>query len=149
MRVILEVIEGPHTGESFEFDQRGTLVLGRKKNKKNKRVDVRIANDPYLSRYHLMMEVSPPDCFLRDIGSTNGTRVNGKSVREADLKDGDVIRAGHSEIRVRIDKTQPKPTPVPSKPKPPVEPPSSPDVPSGPCAKMAAAASACRIMDKA
>ena len=123
MRVILEVIEGSQTGERFVFEQREAFVIGRKK---NSRVQFRIPDDPYLSRYHLMIEVSPPQCSLRDIGSRNGTRVNGKKVRDADLKDGDVIRAGRTEMLVRIEDKQPEPTPAPRTPQPPIESPAPP-----------------------
>lgn len=126
MRVILEVIEGPQTGEQFVFERREAFVIGRKK---NSRVQFRIPDDPYLSRYHLRIEVSPPHCSLRDIGSRNGTRVNGKKVRDADLKDGDVIRAGRTEMLVRIEESQPEPAPAPRAPQPPIESPDSPVTP--------------------
>ena len=40
--------------------------------------------------------------MLSDLGSTNGTTVNGAPVQDWQLADGDVIRAGNSEILVRI-----------------------------------------------
>ena len=40
--------------------------------------------------------------MLTDLGSTNGTSVNGSPVQNWQLADGDVVRAGHSSIVVRI-----------------------------------------------
>ena len=101
MRVILEVVKGPEKGETCVFEQHEAFVVGRKKNKK---VEFRIPSDRYFSRYHMMIEVSPPHCFLRDLGSTNGTKVNGKKIRNAHLNDGDVISGGRTAMRVRIER---------------------------------------------
>jgi len=109
MRVILEVLKGPkgQEGQRFVFERPEAFVVGRKK---NERVQCRIPEDPYLSRYHMILEVSPNQCLLRDLGSTNGTRINNKKIRQAFLKDGDVIHAGQSDIRVRIETTAAGPT---------------------------------------
>jgi eukaryotic-like serine/threonine-protein kinase len=55
------------------------------------------------------MEVNPPQCRLIDMGSHNGTYVNGKQVLAADLKDGDQIRAGHTILRVQVQSTAASP----------------------------------------
>ena len=39
------------------------------------------------------------DSFLEDLGSTNGTYVNGKLVKKHALKDGDVIAIGKHELK--------------------------------------------------
>lgn len=114
MRVILEVIasEQPgQLGQRFVFDQREAFVVGRKK---NERVKFRIPRDPYLSRFHFRIEVSPPRCLIHDLDSRNGTQVNGQKIQTAELKDGDVIRGGRTELRVRIE--------LPETREPPVEP---------------------------
>jgi len=105
MRVILEVIGSERVdqvGRRFEFEQPEAFVVGRKK---NERVQFRIPADPYFSRYHMIVEVAPPHCFVRDLGSTNGTWVNGKEVKQARLADGDTLRGGRTEFRVRIVET--------------------------------------------
>jgi len=101
MQVILEVIKGEQAGQRFVFDRHQAFTVGRKK---NERVQFRIPGDPYFSRYHLILEISPPRCFVRDLGSRNGTYVNGQKVREAELNDGDLLRGGHTEMRVRIER---------------------------------------------
>lgn len=58
--------------------------------------------DTGISRRHLEIRWDGRVAMLTDLGSTNGTTVNGAQVGDWQLADGDVIRAGHSEILVRI-----------------------------------------------
>ncbi|MCL2532777.1 MAG: DUF3662 domain-containing protein [Nocardiaceae bacterium] len=58
--------------------------------------------DTGVSRRHLDIRWDGQVAMLSDLGSTNGTTVNGAQVQDWQLADGDVIRAGHSEILVRI-----------------------------------------------
>jgi len=53
-------------------------------------------DDPTLSGRHFMIEERAHEFFLRDLGSTNGTFLNGHLVRSAPLKSGDEIKAGES-----------------------------------------------------
>ncbi len=53
-------------------------------------------DDPTLSSRHFLIEERGHEFFLRDLGSTNGTFLNGHLVRSAPLKSGDEIRAGES-----------------------------------------------------
>ena len=59
--------------------------------------------DSALSRDHFLIEVKPPRCELRDLGSTNGTLVNDQPVSQAKLDSGDRISAGQSVFLVRIE----------------------------------------------
>ena len=61
--------------------------------------------DMALSRDHFMVEINPPQCELRDLGSTNGTFVNNQRVDRIRLASGDMIAAGQSVFRVRVDQT--------------------------------------------
>ena len=105
MRVILEVVEGTQAGKRFEFDRHDTFMVGR-----SDKAHFCIPNDLYFSRFHFMVEANPPECFLRDLGSTNGTHVNGEPVVQARLNDGDLIRAGRTYFRVRVLAAEPGPT---------------------------------------
>jgi hypothetical protein len=58
--------------------------------------------DTGVSRRHVEIRWDGRVAMLSDLGSTNGTTVNGAPVQDWQLADGDVIRAGHSEILVRI-----------------------------------------------
>ena len=64
-----------------------TTTVGRE------RGDISI-DDPTLSSLHFMIEERGHEYFLRDLGSTNGTFLNGHLVRSATLESGDEIRAG-------------------------------------------------------
>ncbi|MDQ3132773.1 MAG: protein kinase, partial [Acidobacteriota bacterium] len=48
----------------------------------------------------------PPQCFLRDLGSTNGTFVNGIRVETAHLKNGDRIQGGETVLEVEVSVDQ-------------------------------------------
>jgi serine/threonine-protein kinase len=99
LRVRLEVIDGPHRGRVFTFAGHDTLLVGRAS-----RAHFRLpAKDEFFSRLHFMVEVNPPLCRLTDLGSKNGTYVNGRKAAGADLKDGDLIKAGTTVLRVAIE----------------------------------------------
>lgn len=101
MRIILTVIAGPHKGLEFAFDRHDTFLVGRSRHAHFQLP----AKDRYFSRMHFMMELNPPQCRLIDMGSHNGTFVNGVQVLTADLKDGDQIRAGHTILSVKVQST--------------------------------------------
>jgi pSer/pThr/pTyr-binding forkhead associated (FHA) protein len=54
-------------------------------------------NDSSVSTHHAEFALQGGEYVLRDLGSTNGIRVNGKSVNEAKLCPGDRIRFGSVE----------------------------------------------------
>jgi len=56
--------------------------------------------DAHASRHHARLEVRGGVYVLTDLGSTNGTRVNGHRVREVVLGAGDRIEVGQSTLRV-------------------------------------------------
>jgi serine/threonine-protein kinase len=95
--VFLEVVEGPHRGLRYETDRHDTLVVGRAPT-----AGLQLLDDAYFSRHHFLVEFNPPRCFLRDLGSSNGTRVNGEKVTERFLQDGDVISGGRTRIRLSL-----------------------------------------------
>lgn len=97
LSVVLEVTRGPHAGLKFEFDRHDTFLVGR-----STEAHLSLAKDPHFSRNHFRVEVSPPRCYLVDLGSNNGTMVNGRKVLETFLADGDVISGGRTEIRVGV-----------------------------------------------
>jgi serine/threonine-protein kinase len=96
-RVALEVIAGPHRGARFTFDRHETFLVGRAP-----AANLQLLDDPYFSRHHFLLEVNPPSCYLRDLGSCNGTLVNGRQVRDCHLQDGDVISGGRTQIRFAV-----------------------------------------------
>ncbi len=114
-RVRLEVVEGPIAGRQFVFDAHDTLLFGRASD-----CHARLAEqDGKASRHHFLLEVNPPAARVRDLGSLNGTWVNGTryggrgglSPEEAalhawpqvDLGDGDTIRVGSTVFAVSVE----------------------------------------------
>ena len=67
-----------------------------------------LPQDRFFSRHHCILEIAPPQCFLRDLGSTNGTFVNGIRVDTAHLKHGDRIQGGETvlEVEVAVDQSE-------------------------------------------
>ena len=58
-----------------------------------------VLTDPNVSRRHAEVRRRGNDFIVVDLGSTNGTRVNGAGVRERQLADGDEIGLGGTRIR--------------------------------------------------
>jgi serine/threonine-protein kinase len=61
-----------------------------------------MVHDLALSREHFQVENEPPLCHLVDLGSTNGTKVNGLRVGRVLLREGDVVSAGDSTFAVHF-----------------------------------------------
>ncbi len=93
-----------YLGDSIELP-RGETMVGR---------DVGCAlrfNDPSVSRRHLRFVHRANDMFVEDVGSSNGTLLNGRSLRgPARIAEGDVIEVGSRMLTVRVsddDEEQP------------------------------------------
>ena len=69
------------------------LTIGRKPDN-----DIQIDNLAVSGKHALIITILD-DSFLEDLGSTNGTYVNGKLVKKHALKDGDVIAIGKHELK--------------------------------------------------
>jgi ABC-2 type transport system ATP-binding protein len=86
----LRVVSGPDEGRSFTVD--GELVIGRED------ADIPIA-DPELSRRHASVRAVDDGIELKDLGSSNGTFVNGARITTAvTLTDAARIQIGSSEL---------------------------------------------------
>ena len=75
-------------------------VLGR-----NSEADVRL-DDNWISRVHCEISEVNGRLLVRDLGSTNGTLVNGKQVKEADLLPGDLLTVGLTSFKVEYKRRQ-------------------------------------------
>jgi hypothetical protein len=96
-RCAVTVVQGPHRGARLEWDGPATVLVGR-----GSRVQLRLDEDAHISRNHFRLEVDPPRCQLHDLGSRNGTYVNGQRVGDCTLNDGDVIAAGQTQLRFSV-----------------------------------------------
>ena len=93
----LNVVAGPQTGRTFTFDQHDTFMIGRSDD-----AQFCLPHDRFFSRHHCILEIAPPQAFIRDLGSTNGTYVNGMRVDTAYLKSGDRIQGGETVLEVEV-----------------------------------------------
>ncbi|WP_433529658.1 FHA domain-containing protein [Micromonospora sp. CA-263727] len=90
---LLTVATGPMRGLGFRLSHQ-PQVIGR-----DPAVDI-VVDDPHLSRRHVEIRLTGEGVSLADLGSTNGTWVNGlRTSGVARLTDGDVIRIGRTELR--------------------------------------------------
>jgi pSer/pThr/pTyr-binding forkhead associated (FHA) protein len=102
----LVVVHGQPHGKSLDFPP-GEFVIGR-----GSECHLR-PNSSWVSRQHCLLLVSDEQTCLRDLGSTNGTLVNGTRVMgERLLANGDHIQIGPLVFEVRLDKpaAEKKPT---------------------------------------
>jgi len=89
-RAYVIVIAGPNVGEMFEVG--GLTEIGR-----GQQVGIRI-HDSEISRRHARLTVEAGSVVVEDLGSTNGTVVNGQPVDKVALSDGDKIQVGTTTI---------------------------------------------------
>jgi two-component system response regulator HydG len=94
----LTVTEGPDRGLTFVVD--GTspsrMLVGQ-----SPACAVRLS-DRQASRRHLALDLEERRLHVVDLGSTNGTRVNGVTVRDAFLEGGDKLRLGATALSVEV-----------------------------------------------
>jgi hypothetical protein len=64
---------------------------------RSRRCDV-VLTDPNVSRQHVELRLTGSQVVLRDLGSTNGTRVNRRAVSQVVLQPGDRIEVGTTEL---------------------------------------------------
>jgi pSer/pThr/pTyr-binding forkhead associated (FHA) protein len=63
--------------------------------------------DPTISRAHVAIGYQPAEgFFVQDLGSTNGTLLNGARTQRAALRDGDELQMGKLQLRVGLPETR-------------------------------------------
>jgi hypothetical protein len=72
-----------------------------------------VINDPSVSTHHAQLQRAGETHRLKDLDSTNGTRVNGIPVTETGLRSDDRIRFGAAEARYEPDTSGSQPLPPP------------------------------------
>jgi pSer/pThr/pTyr-binding forkhead associated (FHA) protein len=86
------------TGESVSHDLvEETYTIGRSPENSIQ------LQDTSVSGRHAQIVVVAENCYLKDLGSTNGTVVNGQAVSEVQLRSGDRIRFGKIEAGFECD----------------------------------------------
>lgn len=138
MSPALVVMEGPLAGQRFEVE--AELVVGREGE------GVKI-DDPELSRRHAVLRVLGTGLEIEDLGSLNGTFVNGSRIESpTPLTGGDVVKLGTTSFEIEAP-AQSSATMVSQSPAAPAQPPPPPEpaaVPPPPPPAPAAAPSAPR-----
>lgn len=90
------VERGPKELRGVKITVRGPVIIGRSPGS-----DIVIGAE-YVSGRHARFTIMGQNLFIEDLGSTNGTAVNGQRITEPTvLKSGDVVNVGDVAIRVR------------------------------------------------
>jgi len=90
----LRFISGKYQGGEFPLPAQGEIVIGR-----SSELDMVLVED-MVSRRHSKITVAQDQIFIQDLGSTNGTFVNGEKIKRARLNEGDRILIGTSIIKL-------------------------------------------------
>ncbi|MEZ4236004.1 MAG: FHA domain-containing protein [Myxococcota bacterium] len=111
-QAFLQIVSGVRRGLNVPLHGGKPLVVGRK------RGDL-ILDDPLVSGAHCRILAKDEAYVLQDLGSTNGTMVDGRMVREATLKPGSEITIGSSRMILYVgedprDKADAPPRAAPS-----------------------------------
>ena len=97
----LKVVAGVRQGLNVPLTDDAPLVIGRK------RGDL-VLDDPLVSSTHAQIIVRNDGFIIQDMGSTNGTLVDGRLVRESPLRPGSEVSIGNTRLVlfVGLDESQ-------------------------------------------
>ena len=101
--VYLLIAAGPAAGRRFALPEGQVLRVGR-----NAAAEIPVPEDPRLSGFHFSVENAGAGITVRDLDSTLGTYLSGRSVSQGAASDGDKIVAGQSVFTVHSSVGQPK-----------------------------------------
>jgi pSer/pThr/pTyr-binding forkhead associated (FHA) protein len=87
----LRVLDGADRGHSYQ-DLELPITVGREEGN-----DIQL-NDERISRFHAKIQLDHDRMVLTDLGSTNGTKVNGEDIQLRILRFGDLISVGRSVL---------------------------------------------------
>src|SRR5262245_30159702 len=96
VRFRVQVSEGPDVGKSLELDGSAPLrvLIGQ-----SPACELRLS-DREVSRRHAALDVQRGKLRVSDLGSTNGTFVDGLAIAEVFMKGGETLRVGATTLRV-------------------------------------------------
>lgn len=90
-QAFLQIVSGPRRGLNVPLSEARAMTVGRK------RGDL-VLDDPLVSSQHCRIALQEGQYVLQDLGSTNGTMVDGRLVREQVLRPGSEIQVGSSRM---------------------------------------------------
>jgi predicted component of type VI protein secretion system len=103
-QLALRFISGKYQGGEYPLGTQPEIVIGRASE-----LDMVLVED-MVSRRHARIACSDAQIVIEDLGSTNGTFVNGEKIARATLKEGDRVLIGTSILKVvALDPTAPLP----------------------------------------
>ena len=103
-RLALKFISGKYQGGEFPLNEGQDVVVGR-----SSELDMVLVEE-MVSRKHAVFRFENGVLTVQDLGSTNGTFVNGERIEKAILREGDRVLVGTSILRViGFDASQPPP----------------------------------------
>ncbi|AFE10918.1 sigma-54 dependent transcription regulator [Corallococcus coralloides DSM 2259] len=108
VRMVLRVLSGAEAGKSHPLKQ-GTYVVG-----KNPTCDI-VLTDKAVSRQHLKLEVHDEHVVATDLGSHNGSFVEGLRFTAMELRPGSVITLGATELKLVPEDTRERSLPLSSR----------------------------------
>ena len=91
-RLTIELPDGPKVVYEFETD---SVIVGRGSD-----IQIRIPH-PSVSLRHAELTLEDGRCFLKDLNSSNGTRINGKPINQAQLHSGDLVEFGEIQAHFK------------------------------------------------
>lgn len=91
----LTIAKGKQQGEQFNITKYETFV-GRASDN-----DIRL-HDWFVSKKHAVIVRQGHKFFIRDLGSWRGTMVNGKQIKDTELKDGDMLAFGTTQLEFKM-----------------------------------------------
>ena len=91
---VLRFISGKYQGGEFPIVADKQIVVGRSSD-----LDMVLVED-MVSRKHARIAMQQDQIWIEDLGSTNGTFVNGEKIKRARLKEGDRVLIGTSILKV-------------------------------------------------
>lgn len=96
MKISLVMVKADGTSREFPFDK-ANIIIGR-----DEAARLRIPL-PSVSRKHCELSIDDEELVVKDLGSANGTYVNGARVKDRELSPGDLLTVGGVVFVVRID----------------------------------------------
>jgi len=91
---VLRFISGKYQGGEFPLVADKQIIVGRSSD-----LDMVLVED-MVSRKHARIAMAEDQIWIEDLGSTNGTFVNGEKIKRARLKEGDRVLIGTSILKV-------------------------------------------------